>query len=155
VTLVRPAATVGGPAHSNERGAAAVELALVLFPLLLLVLGIAEFGRVYTQQLTMQHATREAARVIALEYDDPGMTPPILTAKAQQTLVDLIPAFGSVADVTGLPIYQMQLCAVGGSPGQRAVIRLQDIQPLNIPVLSGSSFGTVPINARAEMPCEG
>lgn len=139
----------------NERGAAAVELAIVLFPLLVLVLGVAGFGRVYTQQLTMQHAVREAARQIALEYDDPGMTDPLLLAQAEQTLVDLIPAFGDPSDLGALSIYQVVRCQVGGPPGQRAIVRLEDQESLNIPMFDGSTLGTVPIAAKAEMACEG
>ena len=45
-------------AEGNERGAAAVELALLLFPLLMLMLGIVEFGRVYSFQLRLQQAAR-------------------------------------------------------------------------------------------------
>src|SRR5918995_755953 len=56
-----------------ERGAAAVELALVVLPLLLLLLGIVEFGRVFYTQLRLQQAAQQAARQIALHYDDPGL----------------------------------------------------------------------------------
>jgi TadE-like protein len=140
---------------SNEHGAAAVELAIVLFPLLLLVLGVVEFGRVYSQQLTMQYAAREAAREIALEYDDPGMTDLLLLGGAEQTLVNLIPAFDDPSDLGSLSVYQLVTCQVGGPAGQRAIVRLEDQTPLRIPMIDGSSFGTVPIAATAEMPCEG
>lgn len=52
--------------HDRERGAAAVELALVLPFLLLLICGIVDFGRAYNAQLTLTHAAREATRVWAL-----------------------------------------------------------------------------------------
>ena len=51
----------------NERGAAAVEFALVAPLLLLMVLGIAEFGRAYHVQTTVSQAAREGVRVMALE----------------------------------------------------------------------------------------
>jgi Flp pilus assembly protein TadG len=54
----------------RERGAAAVEFALVLPLLVLLVVGIAEFGRAYNLQTTLSAAAREGARTMALE-DDP------------------------------------------------------------------------------------
>jgi Flp pilus assembly protein TadG len=50
----------------NERGAAAVEFALVLPLLVLLVAGIAEFGRAYYLQATLSGAAREGARAMAL-----------------------------------------------------------------------------------------
>lgn len=51
----------------GERGAAAVEFALVVPLLLILVLGIAEFGRAYNVQTVLSGAAREGVRVMALE----------------------------------------------------------------------------------------
>ena len=51
----------------GERGAAAVEFALVVPLLLLLVLGIAEFGRAYNVSSTLASAARTGARTMALE----------------------------------------------------------------------------------------
>ncbi|GAA1628300.1 TadE family protein [Georgenia ruanii] len=50
----------------RDRGSAAVEFALVLPLLLLLVVGIAEFGRAYHLQTTLSGAAREGVRVMAL-----------------------------------------------------------------------------------------
>ncbi|MPV37015.1 TadE family protein [Georgenia subflava] len=55
--------------HQDERGAAAVEFALVVPLLILLVLGIAEFGRAYHLQTTLSGAAREGVRVMALQDD--------------------------------------------------------------------------------------
>ena len=56
-------------AMHSERGAAAVEFALV-FPLLVtLLLGIMEFGRVYNVQVSVSSAAREGARVMAIHKD--------------------------------------------------------------------------------------
>ena len=51
----------------DDRGAAAVEFALVVPLLLLLVLGIAEFGRAYNISATLANAARTGARTMALE----------------------------------------------------------------------------------------
>lgn len=51
----------------RERGAAAVEFALVLPVLLLLVLGLLEFARIYNVQISLSNAAREGARVMAIE----------------------------------------------------------------------------------------
>jgi Flp pilus assembly protein TadG len=51
----------------GERGAAAVEFALVVPVLLLLVLGITEFGRAYNVQTTLSGAAREGARAMAVQ----------------------------------------------------------------------------------------
>ena len=50
----------------GDRGAAAVEFALVLPPLLLLIFGIIDFGRMLNAQLTATEAAREGARARAL-----------------------------------------------------------------------------------------
>ena len=57
--------------RQRDRGAAAVEFALVLPLLLLLVLGILEFGRVFNIQISLSNAAREGARHMAV-HDDPG-----------------------------------------------------------------------------------
>lgn len=54
----------------GERGQAAVELALVLPVLLLVLLGIAEFGRGLSAYLTVQHAAREGARLAVTGASD-------------------------------------------------------------------------------------
>lgn len=51
----------------RDRGAAAVEFALVLPVLLILVLGIIEFGRAYHIQTTLSNAARDGVRVMALQ----------------------------------------------------------------------------------------
>jgi len=66
------AAPASQPAYATkgqrrERGAAAVEFALVMPLLLILILGIAEFGRAYNIQTTLSAAAREGARVMALQ----------------------------------------------------------------------------------------
>ena len=53
--------------REHERGAAAVEFALVLPMLLTLVFGIIEFGRVYNIQTSITAAAREGARAMALD----------------------------------------------------------------------------------------
>jgi Flp pilus assembly protein TadG len=49
-----------------EEGASAVEFALVLLPLMLLLMGILDFGRLYDQQLSLSAAAREGVRVMAI-----------------------------------------------------------------------------------------
>lgn len=53
----------------DDRGAAAVEFALVLPVLLLLVFGLMEFSRLYNVQISLSNAAREGARVMAIEKD--------------------------------------------------------------------------------------
>jgi Flp pilus assembly protein TadG len=55
--------------RKKERGAAAVEFALVLPLLLALVFGIVEFGRLYNAQVVITNAARSAARTMAVTND--------------------------------------------------------------------------------------
>ncbi|WP_344818852.1 TadE/TadG family type IV pilus assembly protein [Microbacterium soli] len=56
--------------RTNERGAAAVEFALVVPLLVLLLLGIIEFGWTFNQQVSLSNAARESARYYAVHLDD-------------------------------------------------------------------------------------
>jgi Flp pilus assembly protein TadG len=56
------------PVH-GERGASAVEFAFILPLLILLVLGIAEFGHAFLVQGTLSAAAREGVRAMALRND--------------------------------------------------------------------------------------
>lgn len=58
--------------NSDDRGVAAVEFALVLPVLVILLLGIVEFGRVFNVQISLSNAAREGARTMAIE-NDPGV----------------------------------------------------------------------------------
>lgn len=66
----------------REDGASMLEFALV-FPLLMLILiGLAEFGLGFRDMLTVNSASREAARVASAVGDDPGADCVIIEAAA-------------------------------------------------------------------------
>ncbi|MHA6524910.1 TadE/TadG family type IV pilus assembly protein [Tessaracoccus sp. G1721] len=54
----------------NQRGAAAVEFALIILPLVTLILGGAEFGYLLYLQGSAAGAAREGARVMAITKDE-------------------------------------------------------------------------------------
>jgi len=56
--------------HTGEDGAAAVEFALVLPILALLVFAIIDFGRIFFEQSTLSGAAREGVRLVALGNAD-------------------------------------------------------------------------------------
>ena len=58
--------------RDSERGAAAVEFAILLPLLLMLVLGTVEFGRAYNAQITLTNAARDGVRVMAIANDPAG-----------------------------------------------------------------------------------
>ena len=58
----------------KEKGAVAVEFALVIPIFLVLVLGIFEFGRAFNIQVSLSEAARESARYVAVHYSDPSFS---------------------------------------------------------------------------------
>lgn len=111
----------------SEKGAAAVEFALVVPLLLLLLIGMLEFGRVYNAQIELSGAAREGARTMAV-HNDPaaartatrqsapalnpaiadsqiaitsGGTPCTVTVTATYPLTFLTGLFGSSITLTG------------------------------------------------------
>ncbi|WP_223592031.1 TadE/TadG family type IV pilus assembly protein [Neobacillus bataviensis] len=54
----------------SEKGQSLVEFALILPILILLLLGIIDFARIFHVYLTMDHAGREAARAASIGKDD-------------------------------------------------------------------------------------
>ena len=74
----------------NDRGAAAVELALILPILILLLFGIFEFGRAYNTQISLSGAAREGARVMAITNDSGAATD--ATIDAAPTVLDPPPS---------------------------------------------------------------
>jgi Flp pilus assembly protein TadG len=108
--------------HPDERGAAAVEMAIVLPLLLLLVCGIIDFGRMLNTQITLSAAAREGARWAALSQPGvparvsaaaPGISPAPSTAV---TGCPATPAIGQNATVIATSTYTLitPLGAVGG-----------------------------------------
>ena len=55
--------------RASERGAAAVEFAILAPVLAMLLLGIMEFGRAYNAQASLSAAAREGVRVMAVSND--------------------------------------------------------------------------------------
>ncbi|MGB3346411.1 MAG: TadE family protein [Candidatus Humimicrobiia bacterium] len=59
----------------NEKGASAVEFALILPILIMLVFGIFQFGIAYNNYITITHAAREGARRAAVDLDISNLSP--------------------------------------------------------------------------------
>jgi len=54
----------------NEKGASAVEFAIILPILIMLVFGIFQFGIAYNNYIALTHAAREGARLAAVNMDE-------------------------------------------------------------------------------------
>lgn len=58
--------------HRKQRGVAAVELALIMIPLILMAFGISEFGRAIYQYNTLAKSARDAARYLSQQGPGEG-----------------------------------------------------------------------------------
>ena len=92
----------------RERGSAAVEFALVMPLLLIMVLGIIEFGRAYNIQTTLSAAAREGVRTMALQNSEPAArtstksaaAPAVSLSDGQISVSAACPAAGSNPSAT-------------------------------------------------------
>lgn len=96
---------------SSERGAAAVEFAILLPVLVMLVMGIIEFGRAYNAQISLTHAARESVRVMAISNN-----PTSAKAAAVNAAVSLRPALKTTeVGITTTNTASTALCAAGAT----------------------------------------
>ena len=100
--------------RADDRGAASVELALVLPVLLLLVIGMIRFGVAYNAKIEMSGAAREAARHMVVRPTD--------QAGAEATA-------RVAASLTGATVSISNNCA----PGARVTVTIQRNVPMSIP----------------------
>ena len=119
----------------RERGAVAVEFALVAPVLLALVAGIVEFSHAYNLQISVTQAAREAAREMAIE-DDQGAA-----------------ATAATAGAPGLNGADFQYAFSPGSctAGQNMTVTITYAAP----TLTGIFGSTVTVAGTGAMRCEG
>jgi Flp pilus assembly protein TadG len=121
----------------DERGAAAVEFALV-FPLLILVLfGVVEYGAVYNAQLQITGAAREAARELAVTGD---------AGAARSAALDAAPAL-----VPALAPNDIAFSSATCSPGADITVTISYAKPF----LTGLFGATVDLTGVATRRCGG
>ena len=132
--------------RAGDRGTTAVEFALLLPLLLMMVFGLIDFGRALNAQLTLTQAAREGARLAAL-----GAPVPAVAARTQTAAAGL----GGSVTVT------VTSCPAGATQGSDAVVQVsysfQFITPVGALAgfLSGGGFGSpIALTATGDMPCE-
>jgi Flp pilus assembly protein TadG len=130
----------------RDRGASAVEFALLLPVLLLLLFGIVDFGRAINAQITLTQAAREGARVAALGQSAASVQNRVTTAAAP--LLSPVPA-------------TVTTCPANAGPGVDAVVSVSYAFSFATPVgaiaaMFGSvTYGTtLTLTAKGELPCE-
>jgi Flp pilus assembly protein TadG len=141
----------------SERGAELVEFALTLPLLLLLVLGIIEFGFLFQEYEVVTNAAREGARIGAL-IPSAGYT----SNEAKARITDYLTAGGlDLAKATPVPTVVQSQIAIAGTgkciPAVTATVTYQH----PVPFLSGivtyfnSALATIPLKSVAIMRTEG
>ncbi|MEU4194824.1 TadE/TadG family type IV pilus assembly protein [Kribbella sp. NPDC026611] len=127
-----------------DRGATAVEFALLLPLLLLVVLGIVDFGRMLNAQQNLTQAAREGARLVALGQ-------PNVAGRTQSAATGLSPVGVSI----------QSSCPVGAGPGSNGSVQtsytFQFTPGLGylVGLFGGSGLsGQTTLTARGVMPCE-
>lgn len=131
-------------AGKRDRGAAAVEFALMLPLLLLLVFGIIDFGRALNAQVTLTQAAREGARLVALNQ-------PNVVTRTQ----------GAATGLSNVTVTVVSACPPGSPPLADAQVNVSYqfafITPIGaIAQLFGTSGpgSALTITAEGYMPCE-
>jgi Flp pilus assembly protein TadG len=131
---------------ANDRGAAAVEFALVLPVLLLIVFGIIDFGRALNAQIVLTGAAREGVRLAALGYSDAAVQARVAAA---------------APDLSGVEVTVAAECAPGAGPAADAQVDVSYPFTFITPIgavaglLGGSGIGgPMVLTAQAVMPCE-
>ena len=74
---------------NSEKGAVAVEMAVTLPVLLVLVIGIMEFGQLLNLHISMSQAARETARELAINPNDATIDPRAYAVASAPTLAVL------------------------------------------------------------------
>jgi Flp pilus assembly protein TadG len=122
----------------GQRGAVAVEFAIIMVPLFLMLIGAIEFGRVYSQLQVYQGAAREGARCAAVQAaSPPGSVCNILTQI--QTHLAGYPAPSSVT-VSVSPPPNGSPYACSGRQGARVTVSWPQTFGLNIPFWNSASI---------------
>lgn len=122
--------------RDSERGAAAVEFAILLPLLLMLVLGTIEFGRAYNAQITLTNAARDGVRVMAINND-----PAAAKAAAQN-------AAASVSST--IPAANITLSTTACSTGNQVTLTIN----YTLSTITGIA-GPFPMTGKGVMLCGG
>jgi Flp pilus assembly protein TadG len=134
--------------QEKDRGAAAVELALVLPVLMLLVMGIVEFGIAYNRQITLSGGAREGARWLALHAtDQAGAVAHTIDAGPPTPLL-------TSGDITVCTGPSGGTCTTGASCAPGLVVQLVAAQPFDIDIPFGPQL-SVTIKGKGVMRCGG
>jgi Flp pilus assembly protein TadG len=124
----------------SERGQAMVEFALVLPILIVLFMGVVEFGRIYNSYLVITNASREGARMAVLGKSDEE-----IAARVELAAANLDPAALNTA-VTPGPAQRKS--------GELATVEVRYDIPLAFPLFDAFLPDPLPIVSKTTMRVE-
>ena len=138
--------------HTRESGQAMVEFALVLFPLLLLVAGIIQFGIALNYWLDMQRIANQGARWAAVNNWPPDCPRTATSCATPNTLQESLQRQMLAAGLQNNPTTSVQLCYPDVSKGLGDPVRIQIRSTFEVLPLLG--FGSLDLKAKATMRLE-
>jgi Flp pilus assembly protein TadG len=132
----------------DERGASAVEFALTLIPLLMVIAGIVNFGVVFAQQLALDNSVRAGARASVV---DTGKSP-VTETQNQYNSTALARTLSSAVTVTT----PARSTCKGSAFGDNLVVNGSVTTKFLIPWPLPKSLlpKTVTLTSKAEFQCE-
>ena len=128
----------------GERGATAVEFAVILPVFVSLLFGIVEFAGAYSQKVDIRHGAREAARLAAVNYD------PLDEAPAAQTATIVAATCARMDDDSTADIRLTLEVAGDADVGDIAIVEVRRDYDAITPFVSVSSTLTSQIDVRLE-----
>jgi Flp pilus assembly protein TadG len=145
---------------AGDRGAAAVEFALLLPLLLLIIFGLIDFGRALNAQITLTQAAREGARLDALgSYTSSQICTRVETAATGLNLTcSNVTVEYSLSGSTSAGVCPAGAAVGGGDGVVQVSYPFTFITPIGaIARLVGGgsgSFSGLTLTAQGDMPCE-
>ena len=132
----------------NQRGVAAIEFALVLPVLVLLLLGIIEFSLALYDKAVITNASREGARA-GIVFSDPPMTDGEISSVVTNYCQNRMITFGSATQVTTTVLRE------GTASGDDLTVRVRyQYQFLAVPKFVTGLAGGVQLGAQTVMRME-
>jgi len=130
--------------HREDRGAAMVEFALVAMIMIVLVMGIINFGYLFGQKLALNQAVREGARAAVVPE---GLDGSSLQTKINNAAGGMLP---NAITVSGDPATFCQSPGIGQDMKVRASYTTDLLTPMPIPGFQS----TFTLNSEAVFRCE-
>lgn len=135
----------------DERGAAAVEFALVAPLLLFIVFGIIDFGVVFAQNLAINNAAREGARFGAVRGNDCSEITAKVQASSESLALSSVPASAVVIG----PGCGADGPCTGSAEGDRVKVTVTHKTQLLVPLpLPGDWAKEMTLTGHGEFRCE-